>query len=98
MKGRQVDPKITRVEDTVAEATQIIAHKKFCQSFHVDTITIEFYEIDDFVFYYTQFAFNFDPVKLFKVLEVSLGERRVVVPLEPLSQVQHSSGNVVHFH
>ena len=75
---------IPSVEQNLNEANQIISQKKFCQSFYINAITIEFYEIDDYVYYFTQLPFNIEFMKFFKLLEVISKERRTSSVLESL--------------
>lgn len=69
-KIKLVENYIPSIEGHYNEALLIVSQKKFCQSLFINTITIEFYEIDDYLFYYTQFSFNSNLQNMFQILEV----------------------------
>ena len=67
---RIVKEGIPQIEQNMAEAVQVIGQKKFSQSLSINTISIDFHEIDDSYFYFTQFSSRTEFTKLFKILEV----------------------------
>ena len=67
-----MEQEIPFLETNFKEALQVIAHQKFTQSYHLNWLTVEYYEMDDFIFYYTQFSFVSDFNQMFKILEASL--------------------------
>ena len=70
-KTKELAGAIPGVVEGCAEAMQLLAQKRFAHFAYFNPVTIEFYEAEDFLVFYTHFTLFVAPAKIFKILQAS---------------------------